>query len=848
MARGITIQILGDGEPARKALEMVREQLAQTASEGKRDAGELATAMDSVKSALSGIGIAVGITAAVAAIRELVGQSLELGETMQRTSQKTGLAVQTLSTLHYAAAVTGNDFDGLVAAVGKMDKVIGQAAAGNTAAQKTVRGLGLDYKDLASRSDGAEVALKQLAQRVANAPNQFERARIATEAFGRSGAQQISLLVDLGEHWDEYVDKAKQAGVYMDADQARQLAQMNERMHALQQSVQGAGMAFTTGLIPGVANLLDVIRGGRGDMDNMISFGNVLGRIFNAGAAAVYSVAAGLAKVMQLAATANFDKQGASFFGGMYDDLNKKFEASRDFAVDGFKHGWSESRSEHDAAGKYGSGTTGRDGGAAAAKTTNPIREQAAALAAENARAEADAQKAADQVALAALDAQHKQLLVSDKDYYAQKLALQNQELDAQQAALEGKQQALYALYAKQRTDKTLHRDKNGQSAEELKTATQLLEVEDQITQVTAKRSELKSATAADVAIANREQDLAALRAAADLEKERGQGIAAQIALIQKEHELEAQKLDSNGQSAAAADVRATGQLLSQKMQLADIERQITEAEQDNKIAVEQLVDAAKKDPRLKAQNAQQINALNKQEAENVAKLVQEYTALANVLGGPAVQKAKELQAELDKLNRPNDQQSAEFTKTMISGFDEMAESMASAAAKGKQSFSEFARSAMADIARLITKLALLKLQGLFPGMGGAGVGGASAGDGGGSDFFDMPAFASGGDNIADKPSLIGEKGPEIWMPPTRGGSILPNSMAKQLANSGNAAGKAPNMTFNLVNNSSQPVTAAPPQVSYDSQMREFVTHIILEDHASGGPISQVSGGASPGS
>ena len=71
---------------------------------------------------------------------------------MQRASEKTGIAVSTLSTLHYAAATTGGDFDSMTKAVAKMGASIGNAADGNDKkASAFLKGLGLDAKELAEQ-------------------------------------------------------------------------------------------------------------------------------------------------------------------------------------------------------------------------------------------------------------------------------------------------------------------------------------------------------------------------------------------------------------------------------------------------------------------------------------------------------------------------------------------------------------------------------------------------------------------------------------------------------------------------------------------------------------------------
>lgn len=101
-----------------------------------------------------------------------------------------------------------------------------------------------------------------------------------------------------------------------------------------------------------------------------------------------------------------------------------------------------------------------------------------------------------------------------------------------------------------------------------------------------------------------------------------------------------------------------------------------------------------------------------------------------------------------------------------------------------------------------------------------------------------LPAFAGGGD--ISGPALVGEEGPEIFAP-SGPGTILPNDVLEGLAKSG--GGGAPNVTINNTNNSSQPVQMRQTGVSYDSELKEFVVHTVLEDMTQGGAMAQAMRG-----
>ena len=210
---GIVINISADPATTKAALETVREQMLRTAQEGKRDATDLADAWGTVRNAMASIGVGLSIGALVAGVRSLVQESLDLGTQLERASQKTGLSAESLSVLHYAAKVTGGDFEGLSASLGRFENTIGKAADGNKQAEAFMRGLGLNAKELAGRTDGAEIAFHKFLQTLAATESPIERNRLAIGLLGRAGAEQIPMLLQLANNWDFFKQKAQDAGV-----------------------------------------------------------------------------------------------------------------------------------------------------------------------------------------------------------------------------------------------------------------------------------------------------------------------------------------------------------------------------------------------------------------------------------------------------------------------------------------------------------------------------------------------------------------------------------------------------------------------------------------------------------
>lgn len=129
------------------------------------------------------------------------------------------------------------------------------------------------------------------------------------------------------------------------------------------------------------------------------------------------------------------------------------------------------------------------------------------------------------------------------------------------------------------------------------------------------------------------------------------------------------------------------------------------------------------------------------------------------------------------------------FTNTIGSAIDQFA-------ANGSKSFSKFALSVVQDISLMIAKfyamqLAMMAVGFLSSAIGGIGKTGASAGIGKGWDvggFAGFPMKAAGGD--INGPSIVGENGPELFIP-NGSGTIVPNQRM------GQAMQNQPSITYN---------------------------------------------------
>ena len=96
----------------------------------------------------------------------------------------------------------------------------------------------------------------------------------------------------------------------------------------------------------------------------------------------------------------------------------------------------------------------------------------------------------------------------------------------------------------------------------------------------------------------------------------------------------------------------------------------------------------------------------------------------------------------------------------------------------GKFNFSNFAESIIKDLIKIQLRMQMMKLFSM--GMGMMMGGGGFMNEAGGMEVAGSLGFADGGNPPVGVPSIVGERGPELFVP-NRAGTIVPNHQLKQV-------------------------------------------------------------------
>jgi hypothetical protein len=143
----------------------------------------------------------------------------DMGSELVDMSQRTGVSVEALSELGFAAAQSGSDLAALEAGLRKMQRTIVNAASGSASAQEALNLLNLSIRDLEGLSPDQQ--FKLIADRLAGIQDPTIKAALAMELFGRSGTALLPLMNSGAKGIDQLQQYARSLGLTMSTEDAQ---------------------------------------------------------------------------------------------------------------------------------------------------------------------------------------------------------------------------------------------------------------------------------------------------------------------------------------------------------------------------------------------------------------------------------------------------------------------------------------------------------------------------------------------------------------------------------------------------------------------------------------------------
>lgn len=230
------------------------------------DAKSALTAIDRVKGGLVGLsrtaaalpgftalGAAVAGVFSAAAIRGIA----DTADALAKLSRRTGITIEDLSAYQYAVELSGSTSEEFASAIDRLNRNISDAGKGLQTPAQAFEKLGVSILNADGTLRQTDAVLQDVMQAFSELPAGPERAAVAMELFGRSGAKLASFL-DLGkEGMAAMREEAERLGIVIDQRLGRASEQFNDNMARLSKSMEGLKVAIGNRAIPILADLSD---------------------------------------------------------------------------------------------------------------------------------------------------------------------------------------------------------------------------------------------------------------------------------------------------------------------------------------------------------------------------------------------------------------------------------------------------------------------------------------------------------------------------------------------------------------------------------------------------------------
>ena len=238
-------------------MAIVKSQIDITAKDST------AAAFASVNTGLSGLASsalkvsgalsALGATAVIGSFAAFTKQTIDAQDNLSKLAQKTGIAVESLAGLEFAAEQSGVELDKVAKATRTFSLLVAEAGEKGSASAKKLDQLGLSYKDLKDLSP--EKQLLSLADAISKFSKQ-DQAIAFTSVFGNKMADLIPLLSGGSKELGALIEQGKKFNP-VTAQSAKQAELFNDQLNVLSKSFSAIGRGLVQEVIPGLSAVAD---------------------------------------------------------------------------------------------------------------------------------------------------------------------------------------------------------------------------------------------------------------------------------------------------------------------------------------------------------------------------------------------------------------------------------------------------------------------------------------------------------------------------------------------------------------------------------------------------------------
>ena len=219
----------------------------------KRRLGGLTDSARSVNGVLANLGVGISL----AGFGAFIKSAIDSADAMDEMSQRTGIAVESLSLLVPAAKLSAVTTEKFETGLKKLAMGMLEAATGSDESAQRFTALGVSFKNQDGTLRNTEQVLLDLAQRFQSMPDSAEKAAIAVGIFGKAGTDMIPFLNQGRKGIEALKQEAKELGLLLSAETAALAGNLNDSLDKMKLATQSIGKQIITSMLPALNEMAD---------------------------------------------------------------------------------------------------------------------------------------------------------------------------------------------------------------------------------------------------------------------------------------------------------------------------------------------------------------------------------------------------------------------------------------------------------------------------------------------------------------------------------------------------------------------------------------------------------------
>lgn len=190
---------------------------------------------------------------------DMVKHTAEVGDELLKTSQKTGVSIQYLSGLKYAAELADVSFEALQNGMKRLSMAMNMAQLGSKQQEAAFKAVGVSITDANGNLRSMEQLLPEIADKFAATADGTNKTALALALFGRAGAEMIPLLDSGSKGMADMAREAERLGLVWDKETAEAAERLNDDTRRMHASFEGITTHLAQAFIPVMNNLVNAV-------------------------------------------------------------------------------------------------------------------------------------------------------------------------------------------------------------------------------------------------------------------------------------------------------------------------------------------------------------------------------------------------------------------------------------------------------------------------------------------------------------------------------------------------------------------------------------------------------------